>query len=190
MSDDFQSLHVQALDPERSHLPLMLLDIDGVINAYGYRPGETDLPDGAYRDLTEFSVNVADGRAFRFWTSPTLVAEIVALHESDTVEIGWLTTWQHQANVCAATVLGLPQFPVVADQGGRFSDYYWKPRAAVEALRLQRSVIWVDDAEVGPAEHAAFHQSGLPSLIIEPNPRVGLTATDMQRIRDFLAENA
>lgn len=187
MSRDFFSLYPESLDPGKAHLPLLLLDIDGVINAWRYRPAETNLPITGYEDLTEYDVPADNGRTYRFWTSPSLLADIIALHESNTVEIAWLTTWQHQANDHVSPTLGLPTFPVAADQGGRFSDYHWKSRAAVEALQLQRSIIWIDDTEIDEDSRRTYAESNVPHLLITPNDQVGLTKADIASIREFAA---
>ena len=185
MPDDFFSLRPDVLDPEKAHLPLLLLDIDGVLNAYLYRPAETVLPDGAYTDLTEHSVTTTDGRAFRFWTSPRLIEALNSLHDNAAVEIAWLTTWQYQANACVSPTLGLPRFPVAAMQD-RLSDYYWKPRAATEALHLGRPVIWIDDVEITQREHEAFAKDGGAHLLIKPNAEYGLLESDLKSIEEFL----
>lgn len=185
MSRDFFSLYPEVLDSAKAHLPLLLLDIDGVLNAWRYRPAETTLPSGGYEDLAEYDVPADNGRTYRFWTSPSLIADVIALHESHTVEIAWLTTWQHQANRHVSPTLGLPTFPVVADQGGRFSDYHWKSRAAVEALQLERPIIWIDDTEIDDESRRSYEESFVPHLLIAPDDEIGLTRADIANIREF-----
>ena len=167
-----------------SALPLLLLDIDGVLNAYGFRPGVTCLPDDGYGDLVELDVPSEDEGVFRFWTSPTLIAELIELATSPRIEVAWLTTWQDQANRHAGPVLGLPSFPVAARTAGE-DDGGWKVQAAVEALRLGRPVIWVDDVEITPSARAAFASSGVPHLLIAPDPEVGLTRAHVASLRRF-----
>lgn len=186
---NFDCLHPDALAPTRPGQPLLLLDIDGVLNAFRYRPGQTPLPDDAYDDLAEFTVPTTGGQAFRFWTSPRLIADIVALHEAGAAEIAWVTTWEHDANLHAGPILGLPEFPVAAMKT-RFDDYSWKPCAAVEALQLGRPVVWIDDVEIGEPQRRAYADSGLPHVLISPDPRHGLTRSDVARVRDFLDEQA
>jgi len=186
MRSDFFSLATSDFDPSLADKPLMLLDIDGVLNAYRYRPAESVLPVGGYEDLTEFDVYVDEDRSYRFWTSPTLISELKEIASSGLVEVAWLTTWENRANLKVCPVLGLPVFPVAAGQYGRFSDYYWKPRAAVEAIELGRPIVWVDDVEIRSTEREAFAESGLPHLLIAPDPEFGLTRGDMSSIRDFI----
>ena len=190
MAHDTFSLLPEVLDPDKAHLPLLLLDIDGVLNAYKHDPKKAPLPAHAYQDLTSYSVSTVGGRAFTFWTSPTLISEINALDASGTVEIAWLTTWQYQANACVSPVLGLPQFPVAADQGGRFSDYYWKPRAASEALTLDRPIIWIDDVENAESVRKEYEESDIPHLLIAPDSRHGLLPGDIAAVKEFIAHHA
>ena len=189
MNDDIRR-YLEVLDPHKANLPLLLLDIDGVLNAYQYRPAETETKRGDYTDLNEYSIGTDIGRTFRFWTSPTLIAEINDLHNSGKVEIAWLTTWTHQANRHVSPALGLPYLPVFADCGGRLSDYHWKSRAAVDAAQLGRPIIWIDDAEITPHDRATYRTTGTPHLLIAPDAERGLTRTDMEKVRAFIEQHA
>jgi hypothetical protein len=185
---DFFNLDPEAFDPARAHLPLMLLDIDGVLNASRRALFAEDA--NTYSDVAQYTVPADDGREFIFWTSPTLIAELCDLHESGAVEIAWLTTWQHQAKQHVAPTLGLPEFPVAADSRGRFSDYHWKQRAAEEALQLGRPVIWIDDTEITGEAQAAYRKSSIPYMLVSPDSTLGLTRVHMAEVREFLALQA
>lgn len=183
----FSHLDTSGLDPARAHQPLLLLDIDGVVNAYAYRPGTTALPNDAFTDLQEFPVLTDGGQSFRFWVSPMLVASLLVLAEQ--VEVAWLTTWQDQANSRVAPALGLPAFPVAARDCaalGRW-DSDWKVQAALEALQLGRPLIWADDTEIGPRARRVFAASGVQHQLIVPHPRVGLTRADLEAMSRFAA---
>jgi len=182
---NFFNLNPEAFDPARAHLPLLLLDIDGVINASNRAFFSTE--GDTHSDVVKYTVFADDGRDYLFWASPTLIAELCDLHESGTVEIAWLTTWQYQANRHVAPALGLPHFPVAADNRLRFSDYHWKRRAAVEALQLGRPIIWIDDDEISGDSRAEYRDSGVPHLLLSPDSTLGLTRAHMADIREFLA---
>lgn len=176
----------EELDPAKSHLPLILLDVDGVLNAFSYSPAETSLPDTAFSDLTEYNVwNEAHGRSYRFWVSPELIADIRAIHDSGLTEIAWLTSWRDEANTQVAPTLGLPRFPVVGYPRG-ISDYSWKQQTAMEALWLGRPVAWLDDDEILYPASSAFDEAPFPTLTISPDPRVGLTRADIDDILRFI----
>lgn len=179
-------LDTSGLDPARAAQPLLLLDIDGVLNAYRYRPGATPMPADAFTDLRRFAVTADHGETFTFWVSPSLIEQVIALAQQ--VEIAWLTTWQDQANHRVAPVLGLPTFPVAArgEDSGRW-DSDWKAGAAVEALSLGRPLIWVDDTEIGPRSRQAFAASGVVHQLIAPDARVGLTRADLEAMTRFAA---
>lgn len=185
VSGPFRSLDVSGFDPALASRPLLLLDIDGVVNAYRFRPGVSHLPADAYGDLTALDVPSDSEGVFRFWTSPALVAELAALATGGDVEVAWLTTWQDQANVHAGPAVGLPWLPVAA-RSGKVSDSGWKARAACEALQLGRPLIWVDDEEIGPRQRVEFAASGVPHQLIVPDPQVGLTRGDVAAMRRFV----
>ena len=185
----FHYLNLDALDPQRKHLPLLLLDIDGVINATKKRMQVMELPDDVYQDYCEYLVDANDVRTYRFWTSSTVIRVLRELHESGMVEIAWLTTWEHQANEHVGPTLGLPTFPVLATMN-KISDHAWKTNAAIEASQLHRPVIWLDDTEITPRSEEAYAESGVPHLLIRPDYDIGLTKSDIARIMDFIKEHS
>lgn len=182
--EDFWNFNPDVLNPALSARPLWLLDIDGVINAYAFKAYTSKK--NLYPDLTKYSVPNANRTIYTFWTSPTLMRQITELHDSGLVEIAWLTTWTYDANAIVAPILGLPEFPVVADSGGRFSDYYWKTRTAVEALTQHRPIIWTDDDAITSEARYDYEASDVPNLMIEPKPNQGITPASMDAIIEFI----
>src|SRR3954449_6504612 len=81
--------------PETDDVPILLLDVDGVLNA-----ARLDLPDGWRRGTYAGFVMTWD---------PTVTARLRQLHESGRVEIQWLTTWAEDADRLLAEPLGLPR---------------------------------------------------------------------------------
>src|SRR3954464_3174252 len=75
--------------------PLLLLDVDGVLNAMRW-----ELPPG-------WEQGTFNG--FVLSWDPTITARLRALHESGRVEIQWLTTWAENADRLLAEPLGLPR---------------------------------------------------------------------------------
>jgi hypothetical protein len=161
--------------------PLWLLDVDGVINAL---PEDRGVPDGYKR----VKVN-------GFWITyrPRLVEFIRDLHESGRVEVRWLTTWCDKAAELLAPELGLPLTCVVEGTRelvtGRAS--WWKAQAATRVLAADdtRPVIWTDDDlsygnRAGELEWLRHYPS--TTLLISPDPCVGLTDEQLDRIEEFL----
>ena len=121
--------------------PLVLLDVDGVINdlevlAGQRRPWRTDLVHS-----NGFAVMVPD-------YMPALIQTLV-----DTCEVWWCTTWRDLANSEIASHLGIPHLPVVTD-GSISRCVDWKAAAARElvsaAIEDGRSVYWIEDFHGDP----------------------------------------
>ena len=116
--------------------PLVLLDVDGVINDLGHlyghrRPWETRVVEAG-----RFRVHIPD-------YMPNLIQSIASV-----AEIHWCTTWRENANTDIAPVLDVGPFPVI-DDGSDDPWGDWKAAAAYDvashAIALQRRVIWIED---------------------------------------------
>ena len=116
--------------------PLVLLDVDGVINDLGALYG---LP-------RPHTINVVASNGYRVEIPdymPGLIQHLVA-----TCEVWWCTTWRNAANREIADHLGIPHLPVI-DDGTDVRAVSWKPAAAapVAAATLAegRTVLWIED---------------------------------------------
>lgn len=94
-------------------IPLLLLDVDGVLNAFG----------GDARDLAawaEWSAGwaTADGRSWHIAFAPAVVSRLVSWQHEGLFELQWLTTWGHDANGELRELLGMPR----ADVAGTYQD--------------------------------------------------------------------
>lgn len=121
-------------NPALATLPLVLLDIDGVVNRV-----EHDEPDEAWPD--EFSRDIR----FPLRLSPTVINFFNEISRSGVAEIRWLTTWDAKAQALAPKI-GFDDF-LLAREPARDTG---KSEAALElALRYpDRPICWLDD-EVG-----------------------------------------
>ncbi len=192
----FEWLDASELNPALNHLPLWLLDIDGVLNAFDHpmmhswfnraRFNKSSLSADAFQDLEQFSVKTSGGSEFQFISSLELMADLVRLHDSGFVEIAWLTTWQHDAVSEVAPLFGLPHFPVAATQYG--DDPWWKTHAGIEAIQLGRPIIWTDDDAITRKAARLFSESDIDHLLIQPNPNVALTRKHIAVIEEFLTD--
>ena len=153
-------------------LPLLLLDVDGVLNPFaaltcpaGYDehpffPGEE--PVRLCRDHGEWLVELAE----RF-------------------ELVWATGWGDNANTYLAPVLGLPRLPVI-----RFPDMPFEPRAKVPPIAAytgSRPAVWLDDIVTPEAREWAARRSA-PTLLIEIDPAEGLTRAAIDRSLSWAVE--
>src|SRR3954470_13919860 len=124
-------------------VPILLLDVDGVLNAARW-----ELPEGWQR-----------GRFNGFVLSwdPTVTARLRELHESGRVEIQWLTTWTTDADELLAEPMGLPRglrthsregvLPTGFGGERRGIPGWWKLAAArtIAEAEPDRRIMWIDD---------------------------------------------
>ncbi|MER5498257.1 HAD domain-containing protein [Streptomyces sp. NPDC002466] len=151
--------------PER--LPLLLLDVDGVLNPFAAR----DCPEG-YREHGFFPgeeppVRLCD--AHGPWLAD-LGREF---------ELVWATGWEDQANTFITPVLNLPTLPVV-----RFPPVPFDPAEkvpAIDAFAGDRPAAWVDDAHT-PEALAWARSRTAPTLLVTTDPARGLTADMIQEL--------
>lgn len=111
--------------------PLVLLDVDGVINVL-----RRDVP--KTHEMMGYPIRIPDHM-------PALIQHLV-----QTAEVMWCTTWREEANEHMAPALGIEPLSVVTDNTeDRF--VHWKWQAAqpyvIEALSDGRKVCWIEDFE-------------------------------------------
>ena len=147
--------------------PLLLLDVDGVLNIYGAvarPPGFTD-HDLFPSDDEPVRLNLAHGA----WISEMLA----------TVDIAWATSWNDEANRLLAPLLGIPPLPVVGMPRPPFEPGDKVPR--IDAYAGDRPAAWIDDLHTPVAfEWAAARPSA--TLLITADPAVGLTRDAVDRV--------
>lgn len=171
--------------------PVMLLDVDGVLNAGGPYPGATKRKP-RFNALWDCAMNrglaaAGDREWVIKWAQP-LIDRLLALHETGAAEIRLASTWAGQS-ADLERLLGLPAFPAAFDAVGE----HWtrvaqlKRRAAAHVQDVERRrLIWVDDNEVPhhwELAHAAMADDR--TLLIRPKETQGLTPADMDRIEQF-----
>lgn len=160
-------------------IPVVLLDVDGVLNAVT-RDNPSTFPDETW------SVDICRGFAIR-WS--TVVRDfILELHEL--AEVRWHTTWQNEAKLIS-DALGLPMFPV-ADAPEIFaykSLGWWKMGAALRVVNEEgRDLIWLDD-DLSRRERETFSQNRErgQAFLVRPNTLTGLNQANIDGIRGFLS---
>jgi hypothetical protein len=138
--------------------PLLLLDVDGVLNPF---PG---CPDGyvEYDLFPEDEEPVRLARVHGEWLSE--LAEVF-----DAV---WASGWGAEANRVLCPFFGLPELPVI-----RFTAIPFEPREKVPpvaSFAADRPAAWVDD-NVTPEARAWAAARRPPTLLVEVESAVGLT---------------
>jgi hypothetical protein len=187
--------------------PILLLDVDGVLNAL--TDDSADL--GAWDDWQQGTAT-AEGARWPILWSPGVISRLRELHESERVELRWLTTWGHDANNDLRLLVGLPELAVAGtyhDAGAPtvepstgpahaavapaapdpLTGRWWKYDVVARLVQQEpeRRLIWVDDdldrANGVFVDWATRQPSVTP---IAPDPRCGLTPHDLDAIGDAL----
>ncbi len=191
-------------------MPLVLLDVDGVLNALG----DDDQLTGAWPDWHQ-GWATADGTRWPSTWSPTVIARLASWHAEGRLELQWLTTWGHDANTELRDLLGLPWLdvagtyqdedagaaaPTAADSHAAaapsapdpLSGRWWKYDVVrrVLAQHPDRPVVWVDD-ELQPGTAFRCWADEQPGLhAVGPDPLLGLTAGDLASMVEVMEQDA
>jgi hypothetical protein len=138
--------------------PLLLLDIDGVLNPWA----ATTLPEG----FAEYVLFPADEEPHRF-----------AAHHGEWIrelarsfDVVWASAWGSVANRLLAPILGLPEFPWVPFPPTPFPPFTKVP--SIAEYVDERAVAWVDDG-MGPDAWAWASERQAPTLLVRVDPAVG-----------------
>jgi hypothetical protein len=148
------------------HKPLLLLDVDGVLNPF------PDTPDGysEYRFFPEDDEPVRLCADHADW-----LRELMA-----DFEIVWASAWGEAANELICPAFGLPSFRVVALPSSPFEPREKVP--AVAAFVGERPAAWVDDVVTDEARAWARERQAR-TLIVEASSASGLTREIVERLK-------
>ena len=155
-------------NPCTIEVPLLLVDIDGVVSLFGFQSDER--PTGAWIQ--------ADGTPH--FISGTAGAHLLAL--SDFFSLVWCSGWEERANDHLPAALGLPgPLPYLSfDRSPGTTRPHWKLNAIDDLAGEQRPLAWIDDALNGACRDWAAARPGA-TLLVEAEPHVGLTARARRR---------
>ncbi len=179
--------------------PLVLLDVDGVLNALGP-------PDASWPDWQQGRATAA-GREWPIRWSPSVVDAVRNWQER--ADVRWLTTWGHDANRGLHALLGLPELPVAGthhDAAGspdpeepalaavtpaapdELTGRWWKFDVVRRLVREQpgRRLVWLDDDLLGVDDVRAWTRAHADGLLVAPDPRAGLVRAHLDAVERFL----
>jgi hypothetical protein len=165
--------------------PIVLLDVDGVLNA-----GRLDAPEGWRRGRFN---------GYQLFWDPTITARLREWHESGRVELRWLTTWSTDADRLLAEPMGLPRgLTTYAREDAaptgflgalRGAPGWWKLAAAREAAAAEpdRRIVWIDDDLAEQAADTGEWLAANPHvLVVAPDLFAGLTHEQLDAIEAWL----
>ena len=168
-----------------SEVPILLLDVDGVLNA-----ARMDPPDGWRQGIFN---------GFLLSWDPTITARLRRLHESGVVEIQWLTTWAENADALLAEPMGLPRglrthgredvLPTGFGGERRGVSGWWKLAAirAVADAEPGRRIVWIDDDLADQADDVVEWLDAHPHVyVVAPDLFTGLTHEHLDEIEEWL----
>jgi hypothetical protein len=157
--------------------PLVLLDVDGVLNPQK----RSSLRFRRYDVVT-------DGESHGILLDPRHGAKLVALARDTGAELVWATAWEQNANNEISSRIGLPHLPVIAVGGDLLSraGEHFKTRPVADYVR-RRPFVWFDD-ELTPADqdYLSVHPGVGAFLLIDIDPRTGLADHHLAQARDWL----
>lgn len=153
--------------------PLLLIDVDGVLNPFAARPPGHLPPNFEAHQLEGYRVLL--NRKHGAWLS-TL---------GQRFELVWATTWEEKADRLIAPRVGLPSgLPVITfPQDRQYGGWTWKLPAVIRFVG-DRPLAWVDD-DLGSDALRWGRQREVPTLLVEPDPGIGLTRAHIQRLERF-----
>jgi hypothetical protein len=167
----------------------IMIDIDGVFIPFPDLDGNG--PPTHTRHLVVPTV-VATDAPVPIWLNPDLGALVADLLTTEDVEGIWASSWQADADTIIGPKLGIPPLgfvplgrPNITTSHPR--GYLWK-RDPVEAWLAGRPAVWIDDdfTHLDHSWAAARNTAGIPTLLVQPNPRIGLRREDILTVRAWL----
>ncbi|GII78817.1 hypothetical protein Sru01_37990 [Sphaerisporangium rufum] len=161
-----------------SKRPLVLLDVDGVLNPARRR--------GLRSRRHEC---VLDGRVYQVYLDRRHGRALAALARESGAELAWATTWEEHANLWIGPRVGLPPLPVikVTDDPGSRAGEHFKTRHVAEYV-AGRPFVWFDDSLGVPDWQYLLDHPGVGEfLLVDVDPMTGLTGAHLARAREWLA---
>jgi hypothetical protein len=156
--------------------PLILLDVDGVLNPLQRSPGYQ-----RYRATP-------NGTTFRLLLNPRHGPLLTGLAKATGAELVWASYWTDTANEWIGPRVGLPTLRSIPipPRDPEYSYGGWKARHVADWVG-ERPFVWLEDEPDVTDTLAAGPALG-PHLIVPVDPEKGLTDRHVEQARDWLEQ--
>lgn len=174
--------------------PLLLLDVDGVLNPYMRTPPYDPFIEYVIQaDLHETSIMRREDSE-RFGTRVFLDRKghrSMILELMEHYEVRWCTYWEEYAHKILVPFYDIPmlewyRLPVLNPLGPWVNCYLKTPviyHHLDQDEEQDRTVVWVDDEAYDEIDGATLREQGCPNFYVEnTNPSVGLTQETVTRL--------
>jgi hypothetical protein len=154
--------------------PLLLIDVDGVLNPF---VAGGVVPDG-FDEYRIDGMRVLLAARHGDWLRSLAVD----------FELVWASTWEADANRHIGAVLELPPLPHIAFGAAEAWDQSWTRKLpAVGAFAGDRPLAWIDDRFGADERRWADDRSArsIPTLLVQTDGTVGFTENEVSILRDF-----
>ncbi|WP_206061946.1 HAD domain-containing protein [Nonomuraea basaltis] len=157
--------------------PLILLDVDGVLNPW-YRPGpEWEVHEAIGHDMT-----------YRVVLNPAHGPMLLELAHDTGSALVWATTWVELANREIGPRIGLPELPVIPVNVGREVPGVGHKTPQVAEYVAGRPFVWFDDDLTRSDTKFLKGHDGVGSFrIIQVGPRQGLNDRHLRQAAAWFA---
>jgi SAM-dependent methyltransferase len=165
----------------------LICDVDGVLIPFPAADGT--IPSTHAEHWAAFP---GEDEPVRIWLNPQHGTALADLVERIGASPAWCTTWRAAAAEQIGRRLGLPIWPTVAlptppTDSSHQAGHIWKhPHVVVHAG--PDPLIWIDD-DFTDLDHAWAQDraaAGFPTLLVEPDPHIGLQAEHLELILTFV----
>jgi hypothetical protein len=165
----------------RSDLPVLAVDIDGVISLFGFdqpadparadprkAPGEFHLIDGLLHCIA-------------LETGPRLN------RLSEIYELVWASGWEDRANDHLPTIIGVPELPYLTFDGrAEFGTAHWK-LSALEEYGESKPLAWIDDS-LDESCYEWAEERDEPTLLVPTESSIGLTDAHVEALEAWVRD--